>query len=1488
MTYQLAALRFRTVGERSARFTDLPLDFTAPTDGATAPQDSVVWLRNGGGKSSILSLTYALLLPHANDFMGKTVQRSLTDYVDSGDTSHVIAVWQPHDARRTLLGDAEEVLVTGVVHEWADLRRPAKAAESRDKLNSYFYAFYAMPGVLGLDTLPFADNSGRPRRLTVFLEELRELVKPHARRATLVVTEKQHVWAKALLDRHLDPEIFRTQKQMNHVEGGVEDLFKFPAAKDFINFLLDLATQPDTATSIATRLASITALLAAKPQKIEERDFCSAAADELNNVAACNDHVQSAVGELTAVTGAAEALAASFSSAVTAADALQQGLKEQLAAFVEARTAANNDRSTASDLAYLYRREGARLRLGEAEAQEQQANQQAEDARSLVLAWETTLQLAAVAELESRLAQAKRAAAAEEEELAPLRDEHARHAALLRRRLDTFAEEADFAADLADEQRETAQETLAQEEELEKRAHEDKTEAAADESQARTMLETLDERRRDGVARGHLPSHRTPPQTHLDAVTAERTGLERELLELTARAESRRSRRTQITGRDTVLASEHSTADGTRTGTVTRRTALGSRQAELAGSERLRGLAEATGDETVDLWAESAILLRRLSDAVIAADDERILRRAEQHADQRTIEAQERNQVLPSSLDAERIERELIDAGVPAQTGWAHLRSVMPAGELVTALNVPEIARLGCGVIVPTDQVTDAVRLLDARSAVTTSLVGVYSAQAADVLVRGGPEALATSAASAAAWTRLQPGLVDPAEAEAAVRLLKERAHAHTLKDQDLARQRAADDELARQISQFLNDCPADHLATLDEEIERLDRRLEAIAEEQADNRKELQGLDDADRLDGARRDTLGSALRGIDATVNWLEELIPALAAEDTWRQGLEAAQGRGDDAYQRAQTHKANARQALIEANQWETAAGTGRSRAADYRSERDGLPDTATSSVELPEDLSTPLDALRRRRQDALKALETRAAQSVLADRVQSLTQQVAEAEQELGQRAADDRAAARRLLASPEGQEPQLRSAALFRARQDSEAATDKRGAARSQVEQRSSELKAVEGLYRQPPRRTLPVLPADSEEADALTAEQETRNQRAQERLTQAEGLIEGVEQQTGRAENRKTLLGTLLESLPEAGETIAEPFTDDEDTARTRARETRDAVTAATKALGVTETDLNASVDRLRRTAARFARISGPMKDRVANDPPALLGPHAQELGGKLRLRAQTLAGELGSIAQDQAIISEGLANLVKESLVMLGKAERASHMKTASGSWADKKVLRISFDRPGDADLVVYAERVIDRLVEKGLKPEGMPLLKAAVHEAAGPRGFTVKVLKPTDDSAGTTEDISRLAKWSGGEKLTVCVALYCTLAALRAAHTGCKGRSGGVLLLDNPIGRASSASLVRLQRDVAASHGVQLIYTTGVKDPAAVVQFPNVIRLDNREGRTRSRRYIVPEARADQADMDKTSFVTGIRAAHADHPWDSGTPAAPHGQAG
>ncbi|MCW2931541.1 MAG: hypothetical protein JWM19_2503 [Actinomycetia bacterium] len=268
-------------------------------------------------------------------------------------------------------------------------------------------------------------------------------------------------------------------------------------------------------------------------------------------------------------------------------------------------------------------------------------------------------------------------------------------------------------------------------------------------------------------------------------------------------------------------------------------------------------------------------------------------------------------------------------------------------------------------------------------------------------------------------------------------------------------------------------------------------------------------------------------------------------------------------------------------------------------------------------------------------------------------------------------------------------------------------------------------------------------------------------------------------------------------------------FTGGVDDGRAAATAARQRITDGDSRLAQAQAALTAAVDKLRRTSGNFPRISGPVKDRVMHHPPDVLGRNATGLAAQLRLRASTLEGELAAIAKDQGILADSLAGVVRDSMETLAKAERSSRMGTAPGAWADRKVLRIGFERPDDAILHAYAERVIERVIQKGLKPEGMPLLKEAVREAAGTQGFTVRVL-----------------------------------------------------------------NLVRLQRDVAASHGVQLIYTTGVKDPAAVIQFPNVIRLDNRQGGTQGRRYIVADA--DSTDSTDRSLISGIRVAHADRRWD------------
>ena len=64
---QLLKLRFVSLGHPQARMNDLLLTFQGPDGRAT---DSTLWLRNGGGKSSILNLLFAILRPHQGEFLG--------------------------------------------------------------------------------------------------------------------------------------------------------------------------------------------------------------------------------------------------------------------------------------------------------------------------------------------------------------------------------------------------------------------------------------------------------------------------------------------------------------------------------------------------------------------------------------------------------------------------------------------------------------------------------------------------------------------------------------------------------------------------------------------------------------------------------------------------------------------------------------------------------------------------------------------------------------------------------------------------------------------------------------------------------------------------------------------------------------------------------------------------------------------------------------------------------------------------------------------------------------------------------------------------------------------------------------------------------------------------------------------------------------------------------------------------------------------------
>ena len=139
----------------------------------------------------------------------------------------------------------------------------------------------------------------------------------------------------------------------------------------------------------------------------------------------------------------------------------------------------------------------------------------------------------------------------------------------------------------------------------------------------------------------------------------------------------------------------------------------------------------------------------------------------------------------------------------------------------------------------------------------------------------------------------------------------------------------------------------------------------------------------------------------------------------------------------------------------------------------------------------------------------------------------------------------------------------------------------------------------------------------------------------------------------------------------------------------------------------------------------------------------------------------------------------------------------------------------------------------LLDQLTDEGKMPTGLELVQQAVRRLGKP--IRVKVLNPDPDVGRAAVDITDMARFSGGEQLTGAILLYCTLAQLRARSRGKHRRHSSILVLDNPIGRASRVRFLELQREVARAMGVQLIYTTAVNDHDALRTLPNIIRLRN-----------------------------------------------------
>ena len=151
----------------------------------------------------------------------------------------------------------------------------------------------------------------------------------------------------------------------------------------------------------------------------------------------------------------------------------------------------------------------------------------------------------------------------------------------------------------------------------------------------------------------------------------------------------------------------------------------------------------------------------------------------------------------------------------------------------------------------------------------------------------------------------------------------------------------------------------------------------------------------------------------------------------------------------------------------------------------------------------------------------------------------------------------------------------------------------------------------------------------------------------------------------------------------------------------------------------------------------------------------------------------------------------------------------------------------------------------------------------------ALGRSSLGIRLLKPKGEGDTEHMPIDRVTV-SGGELLTAAMMIYLVLARLRAEAMHGGAGEGGVLIMDNPPGKANKALLLKTQIGLADAMGIQLFDTTGVQDTNALAEFENIVRL-RRNSQSRGSRRIHVEVEAMRAHIDKRAAEDTSRPAVA-----------------
>jgi len=1450
---QLLKLRFVSLGHPQARMDDLLLSFQGP-DGRAI--DSTLWLRNGGGKSSILNLFFAILRPHKGEFLGGKAdakQRSLNDYILPSDHAVAAAEWQLDPAADSL-GLESERFITGVFYERRD---------GSGDLRRLFFSCRVAPEhpESTIENLPLytARNGRRTRRTLSAFREIWRSLRDRAPHLTVGDTENQREWQEVLEAARIDPELFSYQVRMNQREGGADELFRFAEAEDFIDFLLVLALDPALGDRVGKNITAFRReLLQRKEQLVPERDLVVGLIARMSVVREIRDHrehLRIQLGDARTDLGAIDSLAAGrLKELAEETERFEAAHAAHATAAEEQSRLATSKRGRAAQL----RKHGAELRLLRLQEEHEQVQDDWRNAQRLARIWSAAVPLRRALQFEEKAKNQRRSLQQRESEHAPLRAdlENAarRFGSALTWRFQDHRKKHDDAR---------AAEKTARDESREYRGQ--ALEAGMLQSQAETEAKGIEQRlkavesiRKQLVREQLLGSEESPDGgvTRWATKVADHDGavnrLDGEIARLDDALEVFDG---ALTTAGDVLSECHSQHQklSDRFERATRDRAAIEGDAVLKAALELETIdGDRVGNDAVGTLEQAARAAQRVvvETRLAVADDERAALHLEEHG------------LLPPSPDAQRVIEFLSKRlGGQAWSGWSWIQANVPKQDAKDAIRkAPSLAQ---GVVVrPTDLERAADLLREAG------------------LEPEGPVLIADT--DALSQTPDLPGVVvGPRESAwfdrdvAQSRLTEIR----TRLDEHRARIKSADAQ-HRDLTRAAESLRSFRSRYSVGWFENTSREVQGAAAWEEEARTRLLGLQGERKqktFERKQRETerrkqefdLEAARNAVRRLSAFVEEHVRPSAK---WRTDLEAV--------------KTRASKAAEEIKQWQDLAdaaddrATGSSDDAQKEGEEARVIETERSGLEYVEGevVAEPgsIDELR----DRYRLLRSQYEEKVGADALLALAKQNDE-------NAKDDRARLAKLLSAEITEEmvrehlagltePDTVDQVRVSAETKANSLLGKRLSLESQINPAKQALEQAEEVCKTyimlPALQRAPSTPELAEaEAGTVEGEAKLHQNTADSEQAQANDLKQKADQIRQRAsdlerhaERLKSLCDDYADLLAAgsspSGPGLPAPL--EESLLSSRLKKLGDGLRKARTDWQAMDNERGTAIAALRAFAAgpEFEGLDTPWVRRLQeHDEPALENA-SEQLGAQLELRRSVLEEQISGVDRHRTVLVDELLVVAEDGMRLLRQASNLSKLPDHVPGIGGAHFLRIQTQEPDDpGEKRARLAELIDELIDGKHDFGGVALVQAAVRRLARP--VQVRVLHPDPALERRTVSIPEMARSSGGEQLTGAILLYCTLARVRGSSRGLSRRASSVLILDNPIGRASRVRFLELQRDVARAMGVQLIYTTGVNDHEALRALPNVIRLRNERVDRNSGRRLVEHA------LDEACMIEAVR---------------------